>query len=107
MASKDPDQARQDLVVDAVRRSQEAVVDIVRSWRTQWDSQPLAQSFGALPIPPMITLEQVDAAFDVAERMLAEQRRLTKELLSAAMPALATGSTTRQVTAQSSPGGEG
>ena len=101
MASKDPDQALQDLVVDAMRRSQEAVVDIVRSWRSQWDSQPLAQSFGALPLPPMITLEQVDAAFDVAERMLAEQRRLTKELLSAAMPALTASSPTRSVTDRS------
>ena len=101
MASKDPDQALQDLGVDTVRRSQEAVVDIVRSWRTQWDSQPLARSFGALPLTPMITLEQVDAAFDVAERMLAEQRRLTKELLSAAMPALTASTPPRSVTERS------
>lgn len=92
MTGKDPEQAAQDLVVDAVRRSQEAVVDLVRSWRAQWESQPFGKAFGSLPLPPMITLEQVDAAFDVAERMLAEQRRLTKELLTATMPALDPGS---------------
>ncbi len=102
MASKDANQALQDLVIDSMRRGQEAVVDVVRSWRTQWDSQPLAQTLGSLPIPPMITLEQVDAAFDVAERMLAEQRRLTKELLTAAMPALDQASGTRSVTKGSS-----
>ncbi len=50
----------------------------------------------------MIALEQVDAAFDVAERMLAEQRRLSKELRSAAMPALTPSSGTRSVTGKSS-----
>ena len=104
MANKDPNQAMQDLVVDAMRRSQEAVVDLVRTWRSQWDSQPFAQPFGALPVPPMLTLEQVDAAFDVAERMLAEQRRLTKELLTAALPALAADSGPRPVTGTSSTG---
>ncbi len=102
MANKDPNQAMQDLVVDAMRRSQEAVVDLVRTWRAQWDNQPFTQPFGALPVPPMLTLEQVDAAFDVAERMLAEQRRLTKELLTAAMPALDQASGTRSVTKGSS-----
>lgn len=102
MANKDSSQAMQDLVVDVMRRSQEAVVDIVRTWRTQWDSQPLASSLSALPVPPLITLDQVDAAFDVAERLLAEQRRLTKELLGAAMPALTSDSGTRSVTGKSS-----
>jgi hypothetical protein len=106
MAHKDASQALQDLVVDSMRRSQEAVVDIVRSWRAQWDSQPLAQPFGALSVPPLITLEQVDAAFDVAERMLAEQRRLTKDLLSAAMPALTAASSPRPVTAKGATGGD-
>ncbi len=64
MANKDTNQAMQDLVVDAMRRSQEAVVDLVRSWRAQWDSQPFAQPFGTLPVPPMMTLEQVNEAMD-------------------------------------------
>lgn len=102
MTGKDANQAMQDLVVDTMRRSQEAFVDFVRSWRAQWDNQPLAGPFSALPVPPLITLEQVDAAFDVAERMLAEQRRLTKELLTAAVPGLASGNGTRSVTGKSS-----
>ncbi len=104
MANKDANQAMQDLVVDAMRRSQEAVVDLVRTWRAQWDNQPFTQPFGALPVPPMLTLEQVDAAFDIAERMLGEQRRLTKELLTAALPALAADSSPRPVTGTSSTG---
>lgn len=94
MANKDANQALQDLVVDSMRRSQDAVVDMVRAWRAQVDSQPLKQTVGALPQPPMITPEQMDAAFDVAERMLADQRRLAKELLTAAMPATRPGSGT-------------
>ena len=100
MAGKDVNQAMQDLVVDAMRRSQEAVVDVVRSWRaqmSQWEgsSFSMPDTIPGLPnlpgVPPVVTPEQVDAAFDFAERMLADQRRFTKELLKAAMPALGSG----------------
>jgi hypothetical protein len=101
VSGKDVNQAVQDLMIDAMRRSQEAVVDVVRSWRAQW-SQWEGSSFslpdgvpgvpGMPAVPPMITPEQIDAAFDFAERMLADQRRFTKELLKAAMPALGSGS---------------
>ena len=97
MAGKDVNQAMQDLVVDAMRRSQEAVVDVVRSWRaqmSQWEGSTfsLPDSLPGMPtVPPVVTPEQVDAAFDFAERMLADQRRFTKELLKAAMPALGSG----------------
>ncbi len=43
MVGKDANQALQDLVIDAMRRNQEAVVDLVRSWRAQWDSQLLGR----------------------------------------------------------------
>jgi hypothetical protein len=98
VSGKDVNQAVQDLVIDAMRRSQEAVVDVVRSWRAQWESSSFSLPDGipgvpGMPaVPPMITPEQVDAAFDFAERMLADQRRFTKELLKAAMPALGSGS---------------
>ncbi len=97
MASKDPTQALQDLVVDSVRRSQEAVTDLMRSWRSQWESGPFGQVPGSFGLPPVITLEQVDAVFDLAERVLAEQRRMTKEMLVAAMPALAADTAPRSV----------
>ena len=94
MSGKDVNQAVQDLMIDAMRRSQEAVVDVVRSWRAQWaqwdnSSFSLPEGVPGMPaVPPLITPEQVDAAFDFAERMLADQRRFTKELLKAAMPAV-------------------
>lgn len=99
MPGKDVNQAMQDLMLDAMRRSQEAVVDVVRSWRAQWEGSSFSLPDGVpgLPgmpaVPPMtVTPEQVDAAFDFAERMLADQRRFTKELLKAATPSLGGGS---------------
>jgi hypothetical protein len=101
VSGKDVNQAVQDLMIDAMRRSQEAVVDVVRSWRAQW-SQWEGSSFslpdgvpGMPAVPPMVTPEQIDAAFDFAERMLADQRRFAKELLKATMPALGSGSSSR------------
>jgi hypothetical protein len=94
VSGKDVNQAMQDLVVDAMRRSQEAMVDVVRSWRAQWEgnSFSMPDGFPGMPsVPPMITPEQIDAAFDFAERMLADQRRFAKELLRASMPALGSG----------------
>jgi hypothetical protein len=106
VAGKDVNQAVQDLIVDAMRRSQEAVVDVVRSWRaqmSQWEGSSFSMP-GDLPgvpgmpsLPPVVTPEQVDAAFDFAERMLADQRRFTKELLRGALPAVTSGSGPRPV----------
>jgi len=89
VSGKDVNQAVQDLVLDAMQRSQEAVVDVVRSWRAQWEGSTFSLPEGLPAFTPMVTLEQVDAAFDFAERVLADQRRFTKELLRAAMPAVA------------------
>ncbi len=95
MPDKDVNQAMQDLMLDAMRRSQEAVVDVVRSWRSQSDSSAMSMPGGMPGVPTMpsgVTPEQIDAAFDFAERMLADQRRFTKNLMSLAMPAEAGGS---------------
>jgi len=92
--SKNANQALQDLVVDSMRRSQEAFTDVVRSWRAQWQGNPLGQASGSVALSPLITLDQVDAVFDLAELVLTEQRRITKELLVAAMPAPTSGSAT-------------
>lgn len=89
MSGKDVNQAMQDLMNDAMRRSQEAVVDVMRNWRSQWESTSasLPEGMDGLPaMPPVATPEQIDAAFDFAERMLADQRRFTKELLKVTTP---------------------
>jgi len=98
---KDASQAMQDLMLDAMRRNQEAVVDMVRSWRAQWDSGASSLPAGMSGVPAMssgvpamssgVTPEQIDAAFDFAERMLADQRRFTRELLKVAIPPQGSG----------------
>jgi hypothetical protein len=97
VSGKDVNQAMQDLWLDAIRRGQEAVVDVVRTWRAQWEGSSFSLPDGVPAVPPMMTLEQVDAAFDFAERVLADQRRFTKELLRAALPAVTSGSGPRPV----------
>jgi hypothetical protein len=97
---KDVNQAMQDLMLDAMRRNQEAVVDMVRSWRAQVDSNAasLPQPMPGVPSVPAVrsgvTPEQVDAAFDFAQRVLADQRRFTVALLKVALPAPDSGSGT-------------
>ena len=91
---KDPSQAMQDLMLDAMRRNQEAVVDLVRSWKAQAESGASSLPEGMPGVPAVssgLTPEQVDAAFDFAERMLADQRRFTTELLKAAIPSQGSG----------------
>ena len=83
-----PTKEVQDEFLNAIRKSQEAVVEAVRTWADTVQSitpkvrsvhMPLADK---LPKPE----EVVASAYDFAEKLLASQRQFAEELLKATIP---------------------
>jgi hypothetical protein len=83
-----PTKELQDEFITAIRKSQEAVVEGVRTWadtvrsvtpKTPSVQMPLADK---LPKPE----EVVASAYDFAEKLLASQREFAEELLRATTP---------------------
>jgi hypothetical protein len=83
-------QERQEEFLNAVSNSQQAVVEVVKTWVDAVKSvspkvpSPVASFAGALPKPE----EVVTTAYDFAEKLLAGQRRFAGDLLQAAAPLL-------------------
>ena len=74
-----------DQFVDIAKRSQEAVNTAVRSWAdsVQNFAGHLGTGQGQLPNPQSV----IDTYFDFAEKVLATQRRVVSELISASVKA--------------------
>jgi len=81
-------------ILDAVRKSQEAVVDAIK--RAAGTFQSIAPSLPAVPRPSVPRLpyadklpkpeELVASAYDFAEKLLASQRSFAESVLEAAKP---------------------
>jgi hypothetical protein len=98
-----------DQFVDIAKRSQEAVTTAVRSWADSVQSFAgnLTAGQAQLPDPQSV----VDTYFDFAEKVLANQRQLASQFVSASVKAGETvqeqvGKVTEQVTAQTVNGTE-
>jgi hypothetical protein len=76
-----PDTEPQSYLLSAVRESQAAVVNTLRTWTTM--SEQLTRSL-RLPVPEVDLAGIVDRAFDVAEQSLAAQRQLAHTLAGVA-----------------------
>ena len=96
MANTTPTQAMQDELLSTIRKSQETVVDAIKTWAETVQSItpkiPSMQVPGAdkLPKPE----ELVSSAYDFAEQLLASQRTFAEEVLKATtslMPGTADG----------------
>ena len=85
MASTTPTQEIQDEFLNTIRKSQETVIDAIKSWVESVQSItpkiPSVQVPGAdkLPKPEDV----VASAYDFAEQLLASQRKFAEEVLKA------------------------
>ena len=94
-----PTQDIQDEILSTIRKSQETVIDAIKTWVETVQSItpkiPSVQVPGAdkLPKPE----EVVASAYDFAEKLLASQREFAEELLRATIPLMpSTGDSTPQ-----------
>jgi hypothetical protein len=82
---KDPTQELQAQVLDGIRKSQEAVIDGMRTWAetiqqlVPGTAQAALPRTGQLPTPT----EVVDSVFDFAAQLLDAQRQLAHSVLGA------------------------
>jgi hypothetical protein len=74
-----------DQFVDIAKRSQEAVTTAVRTWADSVQSLTGNLTSGHAQLPDPLTV--VDGYFDFAEKVLATQRRLASEFVSASVKA--------------------
>jgi hypothetical protein len=92
-------QTSQEQFLDTVRQSQKAVVDAVGAWAKAVEGAPTPTSArnGDVPRPQDV----VDNVFDFAEKLLAAQRKFTRNLLDAASPAVEKAQAATQEAAKS------
>jgi hypothetical protein len=80
-----PTQSLQDDVLNTVRKSQEAVIDAIRTWSET--VQSITPKLPAVPVPGADKLpkpeEVVASAYDFAEQLLASQRKFAEEVVKA------------------------
>jgi hypothetical protein len=80
-----PTQGLQDEVMNNVRKSQEAVIDAIRTWSET--VQSITPKLPAVPVPGADKLPRpedvVASAYDFAEQLLASQRRFAEEVIKA------------------------
>ena len=85
MASTTTTQGLQDEVLNTVRKSQEAVIDAIRTWSET--VQSITPKLPAVPVPGAGQLpkpeEVVASAYDFAEQLLASQRKFAEEVVKA------------------------
>jgi hypothetical protein len=84
-------QELQGQVLDAVRKSQEAVVNAIRTWADT--VQAISPSLPSVPSVPFADKlprpgELVASAYDFAEQLLTAQRKFAEEVLDATAPVL-------------------
>ncbi len=95
MASN-PTQQVQDEVLSTIRKSQQTVIDAIKTWVET--VQSVTPKVPSMPVPGADKLpkpeELVSSAYDFAEQLLAGQRRFAEEVLKATsslMPGTANG----------------
>lgn len=80
-----PTQGLQDEILNTVRKSQEAVIDAIRSWSET--IQSITPKLPAVPLPGADKLPKpedvVASAYDFAEQLLASQRKFAEEVVKA------------------------
>jgi hypothetical protein len=80
-----PAQGLQDEVLNTVRKSQEAVIDALKSWAET--VQSITPKLPAVPVPGADKLpkpeEVVASAYDFAEKLLASQRKFAEDVVKA------------------------
>ena len=77
----------QEPFIDAMRKSQEAVLNAFESW-TRTVQQTFGQATSGTPMTGTIDPnEVVDQVFDFAEKLLESQRQFAKNLMSASQQA--------------------
>ncbi|HEU5392184.1 MAG TPA: hypothetical protein VFV73_40465 [Streptosporangiaceae bacterium] len=85
MASTTTTQGLQDEVLNTVRKSQEAVIDAIRTWAET--VQSITPKLPVVPVPGADKLpkpeEVVASAYDFAEQLLASQRKFAEEVVKA------------------------
>ena len=83
--ANNPAQAMQNEVLNTVRKSQEAVIDAIKTWVET--VQSITPKVPAVEIPYADKLpkpeEVVASAYDFAEKLLAGQRKFAEEVLKA------------------------
>src|SRR5215467_14759059 len=81
-------QGLQDEVLNTVRKSQEAVIDAIRTWSET--IQSITPKLPAVPVPGADKLPKpedvVASAYDFAEQLLASQRKFAEEMVKATAP---------------------
>src|SRR5262245_57043639 len=83
-----PGQELQDEILKTVRKSQEAIIDAIRTWADT--VQSIAPKLPAVSVPLADRLPKpedvVASAYDFAEQLLAGQRRFAEDVLKATAP---------------------
>ena len=89
MASK-PTQEVQDEFLSTIRKSQETVIDAIKTWAEAVPSLAPQLSSVQLPLADKLPKpeEVVATAYDFAEQLLASQRRFAEEILKTTSPLL-------------------
>jgi hypothetical protein len=87
-------QELQEQIMDAVRKSQETVVEAIKTWADT--VQSITPSLPAVPAVPFADKlpnpgELVSSAYDFAEKLLASQRKFAEDVLQATAPVLTSG----------------
>ena len=81
-------QELQDEILKAVRMSQEAVIDAIKTWADT--VQSIAPKLPAVSVPLADKLPKpedvVSSAYDFAEQLLASQRKFAEDVLKATTP---------------------
>ena len=83
-------------ILDAVRKSQDTVVEAIKTWADT--VQAITPSLPAVPAVPFTDKlpkpgELVASAYDFAEQLLASQRKFAEDVLEATTPVLNAGAT--------------
>ncbi|MGH3159034.1 MAG: hypothetical protein ACRDNF_21015 [Streptosporangiaceae bacterium] len=87
-------------ILDAIRKSQETVVEAIKTWADT--IQAITPSLPSVPAVPLADKlpkpgDLVASAYDFAEQMLASQRKFAEDVLEATAPVLtATDSATKK-----------
>src|SRR4051794_38420627 len=80
-----PVQGLQDELLNAVRKSQETVIDAIKTWSEA--VQSITPKIPSVPVPGADKLpkpeELVASAYDFAEQLLASQRKFAEEVVKA------------------------
>jgi hypothetical protein len=80
-----PTQGLQDEILNTVRKSQETVIDALRTWAET--IQSITPKIPSVPVPGADKLpkpeELVASAYDFAQQLLASQRKFAEEVIKA------------------------